>query len=77
MLPQFLMLLCGKYYFCNFYGMVNSSYEFGAHEEVPIHPFSKCKILRIDYCGVAPFCSTRTKLLLYISLLKVLICIIY
>ena len=32
--------------------------------------------LRIDYCGFGPFCSTRTKLLLSISLLKVLICII-
>ena len=33
--------------------------------------------LRIDYCGFGPFCSTRTKLLLSISLLKVYICIIY
>ena len=33
--------------------------------------------LRIDYCGFGPFCSTRTKLLLSFSLLKVYICIIY
>ena len=33
--------------------------------------------LRIDYCGFGPFCSTRTKLLLSFSLLKVFICIIY
>ena len=34
-------------------------------------------ILRLDYCGFGPFCSTGTKLLLSISLLMVLICIIY
>ena len=33
--------------------------------------------LRIDYCGFWPFGSTRTKLLLSFSLLKVFICIIY
>ena len=37
----------------------------------------ECQNLRIDYCGFGPFCSTRTKLLLSISLLKVLTCIIY
>ena len=33
-------------------------------------------VLRIDYCCFWPFCCTRTKLLLSISLLKILICII-
>ena len=31
--------------------------------------------LRIDYCGFGPFCSTPTNLLLFILLLKVLVCI--
>ena len=34
-------------------------------------------LLRLDYCGFGPFCSTGTKLLLSISLFMVLICIIY
>ena len=33
--------------------------------------------LRIDYCGLGPFCSTPTKLRFSISLLKLLIRIIY
>ena len=33
--------------------------------------------LRIDNCGFGPFCSTPTKILFFILLLEVLICIIY
>ena len=34
-------------------------------------------LLRIDYCGFGPFCSTPTKLLFSMLLLKLLLCIIY
>ena len=48
-------------------------------ENKSFHAYMACIsliYLRIDYCGFGPFCGTGTKLLLSISLLKVLICII-
>ena len=33
--------------------------------------------LRIDYCGLGPFSSTPSNLMIFLSLLKVLICIIH
>ena len=38
---------------------------------------SSYPLLRLDYCGFGPFCSTATKLLLSISLLMVLIIHMY
>ena len=35
------------------------------------------KGLRIDYCGFGPFSSTSTNLVIYISLLRVHVCIIH
>ena len=34
-------------------------------------------LLRIDYCGLGPFSSIPSNLMIFISLLKVLICIIH